>query len=260
MKTSRDSGTGGLTSYVNSLKRPRASVGSRLTRSLRTFDNRDRRQGSFLVRRAGFVSHARTVTRMQGGGAASHRPLRFPSPSAEPGRYDCSLFLAGVQPWGTVLRTKRVDGGVGWNERVVDVVVELEERRLELRVLADLRTDRDRLPLGVEMKCRCGGTSVTNRSDGSANPTPTKTDSGMMALTPMSASLDRVFTTAPSPPSGDHPPVRAGDPPTFVTFESSRRAPPGLAPGCEQEPSRTPGLGGHSAGREGCALQMVCRS
>ena len=45
----------------------------------------------------------------------------------------------------------------------------------------------------------------------------------MMALTPISASLDRFFSSAepPLPPSGDHPPMRAGDPLTFVTFESS---------------------------------------
>jgi hypothetical protein len=48
-----------------------------------------------------------------------------------------------VQPRRTVLGTKRVYDDIRRHERVVHVVVELVEGRLQFRVLADLRTDWD---------------------------------------------------------------------------------------------------------------------
>ena len=57
---------------------------------------------------------------------------------------DLSALIV-VQPWGTVLGSKRGDGTDAGDrdERVVHVVVELVEGILQIRVLADLRTDRD---------------------------------------------------------------------------------------------------------------------
>jgi hypothetical protein len=68
----------------------------------------------------------------------------FPtSVSAEPGR---DLGTGSVmQPRGTVLRTERMDCAIAWDKRVVDVEVELFECLPQLRVLTDLRTDRDQI-------------------------------------------------------------------------------------------------------------------
>jgi hypothetical protein len=60
---------------------------------------------------------------------------------------------------------------------VVNVEVELLERPPKFRVLANLRTDWDPVTGRRLMKCRCGGTCGTNKSDGSAAPEPAKANS-----------------------------------------------------------------------------------
>ena len=53
-----------------------------------------------------------------------------------------------MQSRSTVLRAERVHRAVARHERVMHVVVELEERLIEIRALADLRTDRNQLAGG----------------------------------------------------------------------------------------------------------------
>jgi hypothetical protein len=54
-----------------------------------------------------------------------------------------------VQSGSTVLGAERMHGAEARHERVVDVVVELLERRHQFRVLAHLRSDRNELALRI---------------------------------------------------------------------------------------------------------------
>ena len=92
-------------------------------------------------------SHHRPIGLLEGegDGAASRRPFDLRARQQSRAVMMRPFPWSGCSPGAPSCGPRRADGGVRWNERVVDVVVELEERRLKLRVLTDLRTDRDQL-------------------------------------------------------------------------------------------------------------------